>query len=74
MKAQYEGTGVILRGEEAAAIANYYNDNFYDLIVQDEGIDIWPGGSPDNVVLWVDGRSLNLAKSLTEGNRYFGKP
>ncbi len=63
---QYEGTGVILRGEEAAAMANYYNDNFYDLIVQGEN-DIWPGGDPDNVVLWVDGRSLNLAKSVTDG-------
>ncbi len=64
---QYAGTGVILRGAEAAAMANYYNDNFYDLIVQDEDVDIWPGGDPDNVDLWVDGRSLNLAKSLTEG-------
>ena len=35
--------------------------------MQDEGTGIWPGGSPDNVVLWVDGRSLNLATSVTEG-------
>ena len=66
-EAAYAGTGVILRGAEAAAMANYYNDNFYDLIVQTEGTDIWPDGSPDNVTLWVDGRSLNLAKSVTEG-------
>ena len=66
-EAAYAGTGVILRGAEAAAQANYIENTFHDLIVVTEGVDVWPGGSPDNVTLLVDGRSLNLAKSLTEG-------
>ena len=66
-EAAYAGTGVILRDEEAAARANFIEDNYHDQIVVTEGVDVWPGGSPDNVTLMVDGRSLNLAKSVTEG-------
>jgi len=58
---QYAGTGVILRGQEA-------RDRINALISQ--GIVVLgaiPGGSVNNVDLFVDGRSLNLAKSITRG-------
>ncbi len=58
---QYAGTGVILRGQEA-------RDRVADLIAQGKPVlGVLPGGSVDNVTLFVDGRSLNLGKSTTSG-------
>jgi iron complex outermembrane receptor protein len=58
---QYAGTGVILRGQEA-------RDRVADLIAQGKPVlGVLPGGSVDNVTLFVDGRSLNLGKSTTRG-------
>lgn len=59
---QYAGTGIILRGAAAAA-------RVQQLVAQ--GITLaagsFPGGSPANVALFVDGRSQNLGVSITRG-------
>lgn len=59
---EFAGTGIILRGNEAAS-----------RVVQflAEGITLargsFPGGNPNNVTLFVDGRNNNLGKSRTKG-------
>lgn len=59
---QYDGTGVILRDQAA-------RDRVQELL--DQGIAVRgapiPGGDVSNVNLFVDGRSLNLGKSVTQG-------
>ncbi len=59
---EFEGTGIILRGDEAAA-------RIIELL--DAGIPLargaFPGGDPANVDLYVDGRNNNLGKSETKG-------
>ncbi|WP_164549788.1 TonB-dependent receptor plug domain-containing protein [Altericroceibacterium xinjiangense] len=58
---QYAGTGVILRGAAA-------RDRVAQLIAEGTRVlGALPGGSVDNVTLFVDGRSLNLGKSITRG-------
>ncbi|WP_160737206.1 TonB-dependent receptor plug domain-containing protein [Altericroceibacterium endophyticum] len=58
---QYLGTGVILRGAEASA-------RVAELIAQGKRVlGALPGGSVENVDLYVDGRSRNLGKSITRG-------
>ncbi|MEN7535579.1 TonB-dependent receptor [Aurantiacibacter flavus] len=61
-ESQYDGTGAILRGQAAA-------DRVQDLI--DQGVSVRgapiPGGDPQNVSLFIDGRSLNLGKSVMRG-------
>jgi len=59
--ADYAGTGVLFRGQEA-------RDRIQALI--DQGIGVlgaFPGGSLNNIDVFVDGRSLNLGKSITRG-------
>jgi iron complex outermembrane receptor protein len=61
-ESEFAGTGIILRGTEAA-----------NRVVQllSEGITLargsFPGGSASNVTLFVDGRNNNLGKSRTQG-------
>ena len=59
---EFTGTGVILRGTAA-------RDRVLQLIGQ--GVTLaagsFPGGSPNNVTLFVDGRNKNLGKSTTRG-------
>lgn len=60
---QFAGTGIILRGDAA-------RDRVLELLAQ--GITLgggaaFPGGSPNNVSLFVDGRNNNLGVSYTEG-------
>lgn len=59
---QYAGTGVILRDQAA-------RDRVQELL--DQGIPVLanpiPGGDVANVNLFVDGRGLNLGKSITRG-------
>ncbi len=59
---QFAGTGIILRGTEA-------RDRVLALLAQ--GITLargsFPGGDPQNVTLFVDGRNNNLGTSLTQG-------
>lgn len=61
-EAQFAGTGIILRGAPAAA-------RVQQLVAQ--GVTLaggsFPGGSPANVTLFVDGRSQNLGVSITRG-------
>ena len=62
-EAQFAGTGIILRGDAA-------RDRVLALLAQ--GITLggggaFPGGSPNNVTLFVDGRNNNLGVSYTEG-------
>lgn len=61
-ESQFAGTGIILRGTEA-------RDRVLALLAA--GIPIgagtFPGGNPNNVVLFVDGRNNNLGQSNTEG-------
>ena len=61
-EAQFAGTGIILRGNEA-------RDRVLGLIGQGVGIGggVFPGGDPNNVTLFVDGRNNNLGRSNTEG-------
>ncbi|MBN2447055.1 MAG: TonB-dependent receptor, partial [Phycisphaerae bacterium] len=60
-EAQYAGTGVILRGDAA-------RDRTAELIAEGKPVlGVLPGGSVDNVTLFVDGRSRNLGKSVTRG-------
>lgn len=61
-ESEFAGTGIILRGTAAA-----------NRVVQllSEGIGLargsFPGGNPNNVTLFVDGRNNNLGKSRTKG-------
>lgn len=58
---QYDGTGLITQGAAAGALAAQY-------VAQ--GLTVsgaFPGGSPSNVTLFVDGRSQNLGRSITRG-------
>ncbi len=61
-ESQFAGTGIILRGTDAA-------NRVTQLVGQ--GVTLaagsFPGGSPSNVTLYVDGRSQNLARSITRG-------
>lgn len=61
-EADFAGTGVILRGPEAAA-------RVIELLNQ--GVPLargsFPGGDPNNVTLYVDGRNRNLGTSITRG-------
>ncbi len=62
--ALYDGTGIILRGQAA-------RDRIAELVAQ--GVNStplfrpYPGGSLDNVDLFVDGRQLNLGSSQMKG-------
>lgn len=61
-ESEFAGTGLILRGNEAA-------NRVVQLVSQ--GITLargaFPGGNPANVTLFVDGRNNNLGKSRTKG-------
>jgi iron complex outermembrane recepter protein len=61
-ESEFAGTGVILRGTAA-------RDRVLALLGQ--GVTLaagsFPGGSPNNVTLFVDGRNQNLGKSVTRG-------
>ncbi|MFM1885713.1 MAG: hypothetical protein RL026_870 [Pseudomonadota bacterium] len=61
-ESEFAGTGIILRGTEA-------RDRVLQLISQ--GVTLaggtFPGGSANNVTLYVDGRNNNLGKSETQG-------
>jgi iron complex outermembrane receptor protein len=59
---QFAGTGIILRGTEA-------RDRVLALLASGVGIGAgtFPGGDPNNVTLFVDGRNNNLGRSNTEG-------
>ena len=60
-EAQYAGTGVILRGQEA-------RDRVAELIAAGKPVlGVLPGGSVDGVNLYIDGRSRNLGRSITRG-------
>src|SRR5690606_37489906 len=61
-ESEFAGTGIILRGTEA-------RDRVLELLAQ--GVTLargtFPGGDPQNVTLYVDGRNKNLGVSNTEG-------
>ena len=61
-ESEFAGTGIILRGSEAAT-------RVVQLVGQ--GITLargsFPGGNPNNVTLFVDGRNNNLGTSRTKG-------
>ncbi len=61
-ESEFAGTDVILRGTAA-------RDRVLQLLGQ--GVTLaagsFPGGSPNNVTLFVDGRNKNLGKSITRG-------
>lgn len=59
---QYAGTGVILRGQDARDRVQALLDQGYAVLNQPI-----PGNDVNNVELFVDGRSLNLGKSVTRG-------
>ncbi len=55
------GTGIILRGAAAAArVQELLNQGIAP-------VGAFPGGNPANVTVFVDGRSQNLARSITRG-------
>jgi iron complex outermembrane receptor protein len=60
--ADFEGTGIILYGQDAA-------NRVIELLAQ--GVPLargsFPGGNPANVTLFVDGRNNNLGRTLTNG-------
>jgi iron complex outermembrane receptor protein len=58
---QYDGTGVIVQGAAAGALAAQYVAN--GMAVSGA----FPGGNPSNITLFVDGRSQNLGRSITRG-------
>jgi len=59
----FAGTGVILRGAEAAArVQTEFTTNGVPLLAGS-----FPGGNPANAVLFVDGRNRNLGTSLMSG-------
>jgi iron complex outermembrane receptor protein len=61
-EAQFAGTGIILRGTAA-------RDRVLQLLAQ--GVTLargtFPGGDPNNVTLFIDGRNNNLGQSTTKG-------
>lgn len=61
-ESEYDGTGVILRGQAA-------RDRITQLL--NEGLPVFglpiPGGDVSTIDLFVDGRSLNLGRSITRG-------
>lgn len=61
-EAQFAGTGIILRGTAA-------RDRVLELLAS--GVTLArgtvPGGDPNNVTLYVDGRNNNLGQSITQG-------
>ncbi len=60
-ESEFAGTGIILRGQDAA-------DRVTQLIA--DGLRVvgaLPGGDPANVTLYVDGRNNNLGRSITRG-------
>lgn len=61
-EAEFAGTGIILRGTAA-------RDRVLELLSQ--GVTLargtFPGGDPNNVTLYVDGRNNNLGQSTTRG-------
>lgn len=60
-ESQFAGTGIILRGTAAA-------NRVIELIAQGIApVGSFPGGNPANVTVFVDGRSQNLARSITRG-------
>jgi len=59
---QFAGTGIILRDAAAAARVQELLASGVAL-----GSGSFPGGSPANVTLFVDGRNNNLGKSITRG-------
>jgi iron complex outermembrane receptor protein len=60
-EAQFAGTGIILRGTAAA-------NRVIELLAQGIApVGAFPGGNPANVTVFVDGRSQNLARSITRG-------
>lgn len=61
-ESQFAGTGIILRGNEA-------RDRVLALLASGVpiGAGTFPGGNPNNVVVFVDGRNNNLGQSNTEG-------
>lgn len=61
-ESEFAGTGIILRGTEA-------RDRVLQLLSQGVGLarGTFPGGDPQNVTLYVDGRNNNLGVSNTEG-------
>ena len=61
-EAQYAGTGVILRDAAARTRVQQLLDQ--GIVVRGKAI---PGGSVANVNIFVDGRGLNLGKSITRG-------
>jgi iron complex outermembrane recepter protein len=61
-EAQFNGTDIILRGAAAAARVQQL---LASGITSAGGV--FPGGSPANVTLFVDGRNNNLGKSITHG-------
>jgi len=66
-ESEFSGTDVILRGTAA-------RDRVLQLMSQ--GVTLaagsFPGGSPNNVTLFVDGRNKNLGKSVTRGVDFTG--
>ncbi len=61
-ESQFAGTGIILRGADAAARVQQFLAQGVTLAAGS-----FPGGSPANVTLFVDGRSQNLGRSITRG-------
>ena len=60
-ESQFAGTGVVLRGQSA-------RDQITQLINSGVGVvGAFPGGSLNNIDVFVDGRSRNLGKSITRG-------
>jgi iron complex outermembrane receptor protein len=60
-ESQFAGTGVILHGTAA-------RDRVLELIAAGIApVGPYPGGNPNNVNLFIDGRNLNLGKSATTG-------
>lgn len=58
---QFAGTGIILQGTAA-------RDRVLQLIAQGVvPVGPFPGGSPNNVTVFVDGRNQNLGRSVTTG-------
>ncbi|WP_137679952.1 TonB-dependent receptor domain-containing protein [Aurantiacibacter suaedae] len=58
---EFAGTGIIIRGTEARDLVQEFLDAGAGLF------GVIPGGDPDNINLFVDGRPSNLGTSKTEG-------
>jgi len=61
-ESQFAGTGIILRGTQA-------RDRVLELLSQGVALasGSFPGGDPNNVTLYIDGRNNNLGTSITRG-------